>query len=143
MATPSERIDLLPLINKKMKTASIKGNLTAEQRGRLESLGVKIPGEVPMPEAVQKEFDAFEIPIPDVGEKLTLKKGADQTKLTSEQYDKYRKETLTRIYAGVEEIIRDPSYRNASDADKERLLKRVISTQRAREQKETKAEIMQ
>lgn len=142
LATPAERIELLPILSKKMKNASIDGKLTSEQRGRLESLGAKVAGEVPMPDTVKQEFDQFNIPIPDVGENLTLQKGGAKTRLSPEQYDKYRKETLTRIYAGVEEIIRDPSYRNASDADKERILRKVISKQRAKEQKETKGELL-
>jgi N12 class adenine-specific DNA methylase len=140
-AKPNERAELMPLLNKKMKDADVSKNLKPEQRIRLEKLGGHVLGDFPMPDAVKQEFDRFNLPTPDVGENLTLKKGAGRTKLTPDQYDKYRHEALERIYGKIDEIIKDPEYKKASPDDQQAMIERAIRRQRSREQKETKREM--
>ena len=166
VATPSERDELIPMLNKKMKNADVDRKLTPEQRQRLESLGAFIPGDVAMPDAVKTALDEFSIKTPDVGEHLTLRKGAGRTRLDDAQYDKYRRETLTRLYSHVLSLADFEAYKQTEDYAKltpeakanaakgaaeyqkaapeirEKILKKVIAKQRGLEQKETKREML-
>lgn len=140
LATDAERRDLQAIFNSKMKELEVAGKLKPDFRRKLESLGGRIVGDAPMPEAVKNEFDRLDISTPDVGESLTLKKGT-KTHLSPERYDRYRREALTRIYARADELIATPEYRDASKEDQREMLDRLIRKQRAREQKKTKGEM--
>lgn len=143
VATPEERTRLLPLIDKKMKNAYVDNKLSAEDRARLEKLGAHIVGDVPMPDDIKKEFDKLKLPIPDVGESLTPKKGAGKQKLTPDQYEQYRKGALQDIYGRVGTVIASDAYKEADDAKKEHMLTRAVGQGRSREQKDMKKELRQ
>lgn len=141
VATPAERDELMRLMNKKMKNADVDGKLKPEQRERLETMGATIPGDVAMPDKVKEQFDALDISTPDVGEQLVLKKGDKKTRLTDAQYDKYRRETLERIYKKVGNLIEYPQYQKADEETRKKMIQGVIRKQRAEEQKETKRDV--
>jgi len=125
-----------------MKNAEINKKLTPDARQRLEKLGGHILGDYPMPENVKKEFDRFGMKTPDASESLTIKKG-EKRKLSADEYEKYRRETLERIYKSVESLIKSDRYREADSEKQKDLLEKEIRRARARELKETKREIKQ
>jgi hypothetical protein len=139
VATPDERQRLIPMVNNKMKEAEINGTLTPDLQKQFESYGSKIAGYYPMPDNVKAEFKRLDIAIPDVGESFTRK--GEKTVLNSDQYDRYRSETLKRIYESVQETIDDPDYRQ-EDADfQKKMLKRIISKSRNQTARGTKSEL--
>jgi hypothetical protein len=83
----------------------------------------------------------FDIPTPDVGEKITLTKGGPKTKLDHEQYERYRSEALTKIYQGIAATMADGVYQKADPETKKQALLKIIRKQRAAELKETKGEL--
>lgn len=141
-ATPEELEKLRPLGSKKLKEARIGGKLDAAQKERFGKLGIGVVGDVAMPDAVKKEFEKLGINEPDVGESLTLRKRGPQTKLTFEQYDKYRRETLERIYGRVGDLIKTDTYQKADEQTKDLLIQRMIRKAREQEQRETKRELL-
>lgn len=141
VATSSEREQLMPLVNRKMKNADVDGSLRPELRKQLESLGGRVAGDFPMPDDVADEFRKFRIKTPDVGESLTLKRGQDAVKLTPEQYDKYRRETLERIYQKLSEVVSRDDYLTAPYDKQREMIERTIRKARQKEQKETKRDL--
>lgn len=140
VATASERQELLPLVSEKMKNADVDGKLSPAQRGRLEQYGASVLGNFPMPDAVRDEFDMLNMKTPDVGESLTVKKG-EKRELSTGQYDKYRRETLERVYKEVEELLQKQSYQQADAEEKRKQLRKAIAKGRRAEQKDTKREM--
>ena len=71
---------------------------------------------------------------------ISLKKG-EKTKLTDDQYEKYRKEALERIYKKVQEKINSAAYMDANEVNQERMLRSVINKARSKELKDTKRDL--
>jgi hypothetical protein len=141
IATEDERRELKPMFDEKMKNLDVEGGLTPERRAKLEAMGGELLGDYRMPEAVQDEFRLLGLKTPDVGETLTVQKG-DKRKLTTEQYAKYRSETLEKIYSTAEDLIETREYRDASPDERRTLLRRIISKARRAEQIETRGELV-
>lgn len=142
VATPVEKGELLPLVNKKMKDADVADKLSPSLRSKLEAIGAHVLGDAPMPDDVKSVFKKFDIKTPDVGESMTLTKGGPKTKLGEDAYDAYRKKALTEIYSTVQEAMKDPSFRTYSEAEQQAAIKKIISKVRARQQKVEKAELL-
>ncbi|HEY8560522.1 MAG TPA: transglycosylase SLT domain-containing protein [Pyrinomonadaceae bacterium] len=140
LATAEEKESLRAIIGEKMKNASVEGKLTDAQKQNLEKEGFRVPGDFPMPEKVKTAFEEFDIKTPNVSESLTVKKG-DKRELSPGQYDKYRRETLERIYKEVERTVDLEVYKNGTDERRKELLKKAIARGRGQERAETKNEL--
>jgi hypothetical protein len=140
-AGPDTHDDITNLEGKKMKSADKKGKLDPAQAERLRQAGAEEPGYVEMPAAVKTEFDRFGIPVPDVGQKLTPRPGMDQKKLTEDQYDSYRRNTLTSIYGKVSQLLQSEIYKQSNPRQQEDMLKRTIRRARIMDTKLEKRDI--
>jgi len=102
----------------------------------------KKPNTIQPPANVQSAFTEHGIKPPDVGEYLTPVRGGPRVKLSPEQYEKYKNETLTRIYTEVDKVIATPQYQKETDETKRfKMIDKAIRKQRAVESKETKQEL--
>jgi hypothetical protein len=141
-ATPDERQQLQFLFDRKMKDLEKDGKLKPEFSKKLEAAGAHVAGDVAMPSAVEDVFKKYDISEPDVGMKLTPRKGEAKQKLTPDQYENYRRETLTRIYDEVNQKVMSDEFQQADDTHREMMIRRIIKKARTFEQKETKRELL-
>lgn len=98
------------------------------------------PTMVDAPAKVKSELERLEIKTPDVGNSLSLKKG-EKTKLTEEQFNRYRREVLEKSFAAIERTMALPKFKELDDKYKKIQINRAIAVQRKMVQEKIRNEM--
>ena len=94
-----------------------------------------------LPDKLESTFTELGIKMPGFGDSLTPKDGA-KTKLTPEQAEQYKRETIERIEKKVDSLMMNKAYKDADNTLRKKMIEGIIRKQRAEEAKEMKEEML-
>lgn len=139
VANKQEREELKPLLETRVTTADSRNQLDPEKRSELAAMGFKPIGDVPMPDDVQKVLEQHGINKPMVSKSISIAKGVTKT-LTPDEVERYRTDTLERVYDNIRELAVSQKYLDATEQEQKAMLQKVINDSRGSVRKVMKRE---